>query len=115
MTAHRSHSRVSIRQIIKRRRSSSVLVLLLASILLASLLAGGLSFSRTSASAPSTSPKEKPTSPALNGQEAVDQLKQQGTYDSLQQAMTAVRYEAQWQTSPKLQGLGPAYELKNAA
>jgi hypothetical protein len=53
--------------------------------------------------------------PALSGQEAIDHLKQQGTYGSLQEAMAAARYEAQWQTSPKLQDLGAAYELKNAA
>ena len=51
----------------------------------------------------------------LQGQEAIDRLKQQGAYNSLQEAMAAARYEPQWQTAPKIQGLGPAYELKNAA
>ena len=53
--------------------------------------------------------------PALQGQEAIDHLKQQGAYNSPQEAMAAARYEAQWQTSPKLQDLGAAYELKNVA
>ena len=39
------------------------------------------------------------TMPMLRGQEAVDQLKQQGTYDSLQQAMSAARYEALFRVS----------------
>src|SRR5262249_30872912 len=51
----------------------------------------------------------------LSGHEAIDHLKHQGTYSSLQEAMAAARYEAQWQESPQLQGLGSAFELKNAA
>ena len=52
--------------------------------------------------------------PTLEGAKAIEHLKQRGTYDSLQEAMAAVKYEAQWQPSPKLEGLGAAYELKNA-
>jgi hypothetical protein len=49
------------------------------------------------------------------GEQAIEHDKQQGTYESLQEAMAAIRYEAVWQTSPKLQDLGAAYEMKNPA
>ncbi len=53
--------------------------------------------------------------PALEGDKAIDHLKQQGTYNSLQEAMAAVKYEAKYQTQPRLAGLGAAYELSNRA
>ena len=111
MTAHGLHSRVSIRQTITSSRSASVLVFLVVSILLVS----GVSFNRAAASAPSASRNAKPMSPALRGQEAIDQLKQQGLYSSLQEAMAASRYKAEWQAQTALAEMQGAYELKNPA
>ncbi len=53
--------------------------------------------------------------PSLKGDEAIEHLKQQGTYDSLQEAMAATRYEARWQSFPQLSGLDPSYEFQNSA
>ena len=111
MTAHTGLSRLSIRQNITSYRSSGVLVLLIVSVLSAS----GLILKRASASPGAASPKDGPTSPALRGKEAFDQLKQQGLYSSLQEAKTASRYKAEWQTQTGLAGLESAFELKNPA
>ncbi|MEK6304529.1 MAG: hypothetical protein AABO41_27900 [Acidobacteriota bacterium] len=61
-----------------------------------------------------TSPADK-AMPNLQGDEAVEHLKQAGTYDSLQEAMGAIKYEARWQEKPQLSGVGGSYEFKNAA
>jgi hypothetical protein len=53
--------------------------------------------------------------PALQGEKAIEHLKEQGTYQSLAEAMAAVKYQANWQPRPQLENLGAAYELKNAA
>lgn len=110
MTAHRV-LRFSTRQSASGSRSSSVLVFLVLSVLLAS----GLIFKRAAASAPAAVQKQKPASSALRGKEAIDQLKDQGLYSSLQEAMTASRYKAEWQTQTVVAGLEGAFELKNPA
>ena len=91
-------------------RSPSVTALLLCC-----LVGLGMFSARTtrSDSGEARSPKTE-TMPALRGEEAIEHLKEQGIYGSLQEAMAAVRYQAQWQTSPRLQGVGPSYEFKNA-
>ncbi|HET8678278.1 MAG TPA: hypothetical protein VFO63_20930 [Blastocatellia bacterium] len=40
--------------------------------------------------------------PSLKGEEAIEYLKEQGTYGSLEEAMAAVKYEARWQPNPQL-------------
>ena len=62
----------------------------------------------------SAKPPAIDTMPALQGDEAIEHLKQQGAYTSLQEAIGAVKYQATWQVSPQLAGVGAAYELKNA-
>jgi len=53
--------------------------------------------------------------PTLTGGKAIDHLKQQGSYQSLQEAIAAVQYEAKWQPQPQLSGVGAAQELSNRA
>jgi FG-GAP repeat len=53
--------------------------------------------------------------PGLQGDQAVQQLKQQGLYDSLRDAATAARYELRWEDQPLLGGLPPAYRAPNPA
>lgn len=52
---------------------------------------------------------------ALQGDQAVQQLKQLGLYDSLQEAVAATRYELRWEDRPALNGLAPAYHAPNPA
>jgi hypothetical protein len=51
--------------------------------------------------------------PTLHGDQAIEQLQRQGSYGSLQEAIGAIKYEAALQPSPKIAGLGAAYEFKN--
>src|SRR5262245_49731531 len=53
--------------------------------------------------------------PTLCGVEAIEHLKQQGSYQSLQEAMAAIKYEARWQPKPLLEGIEAAQELSNRA
>jgi hypothetical protein len=53
--------------------------------------------------------------PNLRGDKATDYLKQQGLYSSLQEAMAATRYQAEWQSPVAPDGSGGAYELRNEA
>jgi len=86
------------------RRAWGVITLLISMLSL-----GGVPFSNSAASEPPRPPNEKQSLPSLQGQKAVDQLKQQDLYSSLQEAVAATCYEAEWQAA---QG---AYELKNSA
>src|SRR5688572_33346581 len=43
--------------------------------------------------------------PALQGEAAIRQLKEQGVYDSLQKAVEATRYEMRWEEQPALRHL----------
>src|SRR5512134_3108022 len=67
---------------------------------IALLLGAGLH--RLQARAAASSAPRNTAMPALQGQAALDHLKQQGSYDSLQQAMAAIGYEARWEDAPKL-------------
>lgn len=53
--------------------------------------------------------------PALQGEKAVEQLKEQGLYDSLQDALAAARYELRWEEQPALRHLPPSYHAPNPA
>ena len=75
----------------------------------------GLNFSRLAATAQPTSQTAKQSRPNLRGQQAIEQLKQQGLYSSLQQAMAATRYKAEWEAQTTPAGVGGAYELMNEA
>jgi hypothetical protein len=52
---------------------------------------------------------------ALQGERAIDQLKEQGLYDSLQEAVAAARYEKRWEDRPALNHLPAAYHAPNPA
>jgi hypothetical protein len=56
-----------------------------------------------------------PASASAQGAQAVAQLKEQGLYDSLQQAVAAARYELRWEAQPALRGLPPAFHAPNPA
>jgi len=85
----------------------------------AMLIVSGISFGRRviAARQSSVAANQSPQAqlPNLRGKEAVDQLKEQGLYSSLQEAMSAARYEAQWANKTGVLGMEGAYELKNAA
>ncbi len=103
-----------------RLRSSRLSVrtrLALAGILAVTIALSYLPAKAVRAKSESPSPSAAPAEamPTLEGDKAIDHLKQQGTYDSLQEAMAAVKYQAQWQPAPRLEGVGAGYELKNAA
>src|SRR4029434_816261 len=49
-----------------------------------------------------------PVLPALQGEAAVQQLKEQGLYASLSEAVAASRYRLRWEEQPALSGLQPA-------
>ena len=51
--------------------------------------------------------------PALQGEPAVQQLKEQGLYDSLAEAVAATRYKLRWEDQPALSGLPLAYHAAN--
>lgn len=54
--------------------------------------------------------------PALDGEKAINYLKQEGSYDSLAEAMTAARYSVNWVSNPRMTKLGGgAYEAHNPA
>ncbi len=53
--------------------------------------------------------------PALQRDQAVEQLKDQGLYDSLREAFTAASYEPRWEERPALGDLPPAYHAPNPA
>jgi hypothetical protein len=53
--------------------------------------------------------------PTRQDEQAVAQLKEQGLYDSLQEAVAAARYELRWEERPELRGLPPAYHAPNPA
>jgi hypothetical protein len=58
-----------------------------------------------------------PTTPlqTLQGEKAIQQLKEQGLYDSLQKAVAATRYEMRWEEQPALRYLPPSYHAPNPA
>jgi hypothetical protein len=58
---------------------------------------------------------DSPQFHTLQGQEAIEHLKQQDAYDSLAEAIDSIKYEARQQGSPKIEALGEAYELPNEA
>src|SRR5687768_5747131 len=47
--------------------------------------------------------------PALQGEPAIQRLKEVGLYDSLQKAVEASRYEVRWEEQPVLRHLPPSY------
>ncbi len=53
--------------------------------------------------------------PTLQGEKAVEQLKEQGLYDSLQEALDAARYELRWEEQPALRRVPPSYHAPNPA
>ena len=53
--------------------------------------------------------------PNLTGEKAIEHLKQDGSYDSLAEAMAAARYSANWVANPRLPQLNGAYEAENPA
>ncbi len=54
-------------------------------------------------------------SQVIQGEEALNRLKQDGSYDSLAEAMTAARYSVNWVANPRLPHLNGAYEAVNPA
>jgi len=107
-----SRSVTSLRATRKLRFACALLLISALSIWLVSECIG---HSYSSISKPPSSNASCESMPSLTGNEAIDHLKQQGTYSSLSQAMSAARYQPEWQIAPRIQGIGPAYELKNAA
>jgi hypothetical protein len=79
MTAHKLQFILSVSKNTTRLHTSSLLSVLLVSVLCLSALAYNHSFG----SAASSSRDANQTSPTLQGQKAVDQLKEQGLYSSL--------------------------------
>ena len=51
----------------------------------------------------------------LQGEAAIQSLKEQGLYDSLQEAVAAARYEVCWEDAPARGALPPAYRAPNPA
>jgi hypothetical protein len=51
----------------------------------------------------------------LQGEDAIRSLKEQGLYDSLQDAVAATRYEVRWEDRPAKGSLPPAYHAPNPA
>ncbi len=68
-----------------------------------------------SASAKAVAGNPATSLPGLQGDQAVQQLKQQGLYDSLREAAAAARYELRWEDQPVLGGLPSAYRAPNPA
>ncbi len=64
---------------------------------------------KTVAGSPSTS------GPTLQGEKAVQHLKQQGLYDSLKEAVAATRYEIRWDDQPAGAEMPAAYHATNPA
>lgn len=58
--------------------------------------------SRAHTSLPSSTAQTAEKTPSLQGEKAIEHLKEQGAYDSLAEAMAAIKYEAKWQSKPKL-------------
>jgi len=60
-----------------------------------------------------------PTAPStphgLQGEQAIQRLRQEGLYDSLQQAVAATSYELRWEERPALSHLPPAHHAPNPA
>ncbi len=100
------------RRVLNHSRGVSRLLLLLILMAMTGLVLPGR-ISRLDSSSPSPASPTNTAMPALKGDEAIEQLKQQGTYGSLQEAIAAVGYQATWQTSPKLDGIGAGFEFKN--
>ena len=53
--------------------------------------------------------------PALHGEAAIDHLKQDGSYESLAEAMAMARYSVNWVDHPRMKNWGGAYESHNTA
>ena len=53
--------------------------------------------------------------PALQGEKAIQRLKEEGLYSSLQKAVEATRYEIRWEEQPALNHLPPSYHAPNPA
>ena len=53
--------------------------------------------------------------PALRDEQAVQRLKKEGLYDSLQKAVEATRYQMRWEEQPALTHLPPCYYAPNPA
>jgi hypothetical protein len=51
----------------------------------------------------------------LQGEDAIRSLKEQGLYDSLQDAVAATRYQVRWEDRPAKGSLPPAYHAPNPA
>jgi FG-GAP repeat protein len=69
---------------------------------------------RSSASAQNAN--KSPNAPSgLQGEDAIRSLKEQGLYDSLQEAVAATRYELRWENAPARGALPPAYHAPNPA
>jgi hypothetical protein len=77
------------------------------------LLLPGLN-ARSSASAKTAERLSDAPSP-LQGEDAIRSLKEQGLYDSLQEAVVAARYELRWEDAPAKGALPPAYHAPNPA
>ncbi|HMZ20540.1 MAG TPA: FG-GAP repeat protein, partial [Blastocatellia bacterium] len=93
-----------------RRASARIVCLCLLGLLLTVGGAIVLRGNRTATVRPETTGAQ----PALRGQQAIDYLKQQGVYDSINQAMRAARYNIAWAARSPLPGGGGAYEAVNA-
>ena len=94
------------------------LSLFLVSLIISSLLPLTRTRSDSNGQATDRTPPVEPAAaamPSLKGEEAIEHLKEQGTYGSLKEAMAAVKYEARWQPAPQLAGVGAAYEMANRA
>ena len=70
---------------------------------------------RFSSAQPPSSAASNDALPTLRGEEAIQRLKQQGLYDSLQAAMAATWYQVNWQEKTELPNIGGAYQAANPA
>ncbi len=112
MDRRSSHSRI-FRGLSGKLRAASAVIL--AGIVGLSFLPASVTRSDSSNNTLAETSAASEAMPNLKGDEAIEHLKEHGTYNSLQEAMAATRYEARWQPFPQLSGVEPSYEFQNAA
>lgn len=98
-----------IRHLYRTLAVATVILSLISYLLPPSGLVRGSALAKSVASSPAVA------LPALQGEPAVQQLKEQGLYDSLTEAVAAARYKLRWEDQPGLRGLPPAYHAPNPA
>ena len=99
----------------KKRIKGAARILVAAIIVLTGCLPLPTRSGRFSPSARAAAAKPAAALSTSQGDQAVQQLKQQGLYDSLEEAVAAARYELRWEDQPALGGLPAAYHASNPA